>query len=320
MFSTEPSGLEALLHRPRPTRWQHFASNPIIYISQLIYNLRPIPKSNTASTITTGSFNSPVTVVCISDTHNCQPHIPDGDILIHAGDLTQSGSREELQEAISWLNRLPHKYKIVIAGNHDISLDPATYTLKEHDLVQLSRELVWGDVIYLQSSSVKLTFFGENKREISVYGSPFSPRHGNWAFQYPRRGDFWLESIPEGTDVLATHAPPRGHLDLGYGCESLLRELWRLRCRPGLHVFGHVHEGYGVEVGVFDGLQKVYEGVVMGRGNRVWGLIKMLGEFVKVWVRMGWRRENVRRTSFVNASIVGGLLDEESREPVIVTI
>src|SRR6188768_3083249 len=67
---------------------------------------------------------NPVAVVCISDTHNHQPsETPAGEILIHAGDLTQSGTLEELQASLNWINSCPHLYKIVIAGNHDLFLD-----------------------------------------------------------------------------------------------------------------------------------------------------------------------------------------------------
>ena len=62
-------------------------------------------------------------VLCISDSHNVRPQLPDGDILLHAGDLTQSGSLEELRSQIEWLDSQPHRFKVVIAGNHDLCLD-----------------------------------------------------------------------------------------------------------------------------------------------------------------------------------------------------
>jgi len=56
--------------------------------------------------------------------------------------------------------------------------------------------------------------------------------------------------IPENTDVLVTHGPPFGVLDKNYnqmhcGCKSLLQRV--MQVRPKLHIFGHIHEGYGVE-------------------------------------------------------------------------
>ncbi|KAI7083660.1 hypothetical protein KC356_g7373 [Hortaea werneckii] len=74
-----------------------------------------------------------IRIVCISDTHNKAPGegytLPSGDILIHAGDLTNQGSLSEIQKAVSWLSKADFKTKIVIAGNHDLSLDP-NYRLK----------------------------------------------------------------------------------------------------------------------------------------------------------------------------------------------
>ncbi|KAJ5671245.1 hypothetical protein N7507_000372 [Penicillium longicatenatum] len=109
------SSLHELLHRQRPSRWQDFQARPFIFLAQMLYSWhKPIP----ATPLTT-----PIAIVCISDTHNSQPTIPDGDILIHAGDLTQSGSFQELQAALIWLNLLPYPTKIVIAGNHELLLD-----------------------------------------------------------------------------------------------------------------------------------------------------------------------------------------------------
>ena len=60
-------------------------------------------------------------LVLISDTHglHSKVSVPDGDILIHAGDLTNVGKAMEIAEAGEWLRSLPHKHKVVIAGNHE---------------------------------------------------------------------------------------------------------------------------------------------------------------------------------------------------------
>ena len=65
---------------------------------------------------------NPIKIVIISDTHNCHNalNIPDGDILIHAGDMTEYGTRAEIQEFDEWLGTLPHRHKLVIAGNHEV--------------------------------------------------------------------------------------------------------------------------------------------------------------------------------------------------------
>ena len=64
------------------------------------------------------SLSDPIRIVCISDTHNddCSAKLPNGDILIHAGDMTDGGTMEELQKAYNWISKLPHKLKIVVAG------------------------------------------------------------------------------------------------------------------------------------------------------------------------------------------------------------
>src|SRR6202140_2910243 len=68
-------------------------------------------------------------LVCVLDTHGYHDamHVPDGDVLIHAGDLTRRGTFEEVRAAGAWLTKLPHKHKLVVAGNHDFLFerDPA---------------------------------------------------------------------------------------------------------------------------------------------------------------------------------------------------
>jgi len=74
-----------------------------------------------------------VRVVVLSDTHNrvvTREHaamIPDGDILIHCGDFTEDGTVAEIQAFNEWLGFLPHRFRVVIPGNHDLSCDPLSY-------------------------------------------------------------------------------------------------------------------------------------------------------------------------------------------------
>ncbi|KAL2203836.1 Metallo-dependent phosphatase [Sarocladium strictum] len=216
-----------------------------------------------------------VTVVCISDTHNSQVELPDGDILIHAGDLTQSGSFQELQATINWLRLQPHRHKFVVAGNHDLLLDDSCKHL---------------------------------------YGSPLSRQNGNWAFQYPRADDVWSNVVPAETDILITHGPPRAHLDLlNLGCNHLLGELWRVR--PALHVFGHVHEGYGQKWLNYDGVQEVFEKTVVARR----GLVNVL-TLLKEALRWCWTPFKAPETLLVNPAMAGGFRDKATRQPVVVVI
>ena len=302
------SGLEVIINRPRPSTLQRFWRSPLVFLAQTIYHYcaRRIPPAELPI--------DSVTVVCISDTHNYQPALPDGDILIHAGDLTQSGSFTELQATIAWLRRQPHPHKIVVVGNHDLLLDPSQD--RSPDYAATREQLDWGDIIYLENSETVVTC--ANGRRLHVYGSPQSPKHGNWAFQYHRNHDAWTETVPSNTDILVTHGPPRAHLDLNLGCNYLLSELWRVR--PRLHVCGHIHEGRGQEWLVFDQLQHDFETTIIGKGD-VWNFLRVLAELLR-WLLLT-KLYSIRikaRTQLVNAAMVGGLRDEEKRVAIKLTI
>ena len=238
-----------------PSLFQVFFSSPPKFVLRCLYRvilfIRSTPKEP----------NNRIRVVCISDTHLKKPHhIPDGDVLIHAGDLTNAGTPSEIQGQIDWLNSLPHTHKVAIAGNHDTYLDPrARSTLDAAD--RETSGLRWGSVRYLQHSSTLLEFAHHRKRKLRIYGAPQLPACGGpeHAFQYSRGTDAWSETVPLDTDVLITHTPPKHHADLpvGLGCEFLLQEVWHVQ--PILHVFGHVHAGRGREVAHWDEAQRVYE-------------------------------------------------------------
>ena len=178
-------------------------------------------------------------IVAISDTHeqHNKIKIPDGDVLIHAGDITWKGELAPLESFNRWLGRLPHKHKIVIAGNHDWAFQ----------LIPDTARKIITDAIYLQDSSVTI-------EGLLFYGSPWQPAYNNWAFNL-QRGKELAEKwalIPDKTDVLITHGPPFGHGDLlrpvkgkiRVGCEDLLRRIKAVR--PRFHIFGHIHEVYGI--------------------------------------------------------------------------
>lgn len=182
------------------------------------------------------SSTKAVRIVAISDTHSMHRALvlPEGDILIHAGDLTGRGQLEEIEDFNSWLGMLPFQYKIIIAGNHDwaFQLTP--------DIAQ--RMLTNG--IYLQDSGIHLL-------GLKFWGSPWQPWFFNWAFNLHRGRPLrekW-DLIAPDTDVLITHGPPQGIGDLTIsgdqaGCEELLTVVKRVS--PTVHIFGHIHEGYGI--------------------------------------------------------------------------
>lgn len=263
-----------------PTRLERLLSAPLKYLISLLYRLstrlRSAPKAKSPA----------IKVVCISDTHSLKyDDVPDGDLLIHAGDLTNNGTIPEIQQALNWLASLPHKYKVIIAGNHDTFLDPRSReTLQEADK---TGRLDWKGMHYLQHSSIALDFrtHQNGTRRLNIYGAPQIPQCGgsNFAFQYPRGQDAWSNTVPGNTDILITHTPPKYHLDLvnpSLGCEHLLREIWRVR--PRLHVFGHVHVGAGRRVIRYDGAQKAYESGMSAKSR---GLIQEVFD-LSSWVAL----------------------------------
>jgi predicted phosphodiesterase len=189
-------------------------------------------------------------IVFISDTHGLHGRmsapIPDGDILIHAGDGTNVGRMNEIAATGVWLRSLPHKHKIFIAGNHDWMFEK-----NRAMAVQLLNQGLTGDtlnskIVYLEDSAVEI-------EGLKIYGSPWQPRFLDWAFNLDRGETIkqkW-DLIPEGLDILITHGPPMGILDqvspvLGtdhLGCEELIKAVER--AKPKVHVFGHIHGGYG---------------------------------------------------------------------------
>lgn len=92
-----------------------------------------------------------VNVICISDTHNQQPEVPEGDILIHGGDHTKNVSFEEMQKQLHWLLSLPHRHKILVAGNQEVLLDEAfleRYPERRYGQEETAKDLEWGDIHY----------------------------------------------------------------------------------------------------------------------------------------------------------------------------
>lgn len=203
--------------------------------------------------------------VCVSDTHNTTPKLPAGDVLIHAGDLTNQGSYSELSRAVQWLEKAPFEAKIVIAGNHDITLDKdffAEHGAHFHNQKPQSHEdclSLLADsptITYLDHSSTTIRLRTGARTTFTIFGSPYSPKHGLWAFGYdtqisPTTNNDLLrlwDDIPLDTDIVVTHTPPRTHCDMApervsTGCEALRRALWRIR--PRLAICGHVHSSRG---------------------------------------------------------------------------
>ena len=178
-------------------------------------------------------------IVAISDTHGLHRALtlPSGDILICAGDM--QGWKQKLDDFFSWIGAQPFKYKILIAGNHDEAFEK-----NADETEKLLLRLAGKNVHYLMDREVTI-------EGLRIYGSPWTPEFNNWFFNVPRDriAENWAH-IPKGLDVLITHGPPSGKLGgvledgEDVGDEALLQRV--LKVRPRLHVFGHIHSGYGV--------------------------------------------------------------------------
>lgn len=166
----------------------------------------------------------------ISDLHGYIPILKGGDLLIIAGDLTLSGSKNDTKDFATWVESLDYKEIVIIAGNHDAYLTQHNPFKRAH---------------YLCDSGVEL--FG-----LKIWGSPYTPTFYNWYFMKDRGEQIkkhW-DLIPNDTDILVTHGPPHGILDRSVdgkfcGCEELLKAVNRIK--PKNHIFGHIHEQWGRE-------------------------------------------------------------------------
>lgn len=173
-------------------------------------------------------------IVAISDTHGMHDRLalPDGDVLVHAGDFSAYGRADEIAGFDGWAAGQPFRRVVVIAGNHDRCLErmPITRRLFRH-------------CTYLCDEAVEI-------EGVRFYGSPWQPEFMDWAFNLPRGEPLrrkWAR-IPRGTEVLVTHGPPAGIGDRtlfgkSAGCADLRDAIERVQ--PALHLFGHIHEGSG---------------------------------------------------------------------------
>jgi len=171
-------------------------------------------------------------IVAIADTHGHFPKLPAGDVLIHAGDATMMGKVDEVEKFDEWLGTLDFKHILFTPGNHDF-----------HFALQSRPPSLW-----LKNATV-LYNKGIVIDGINFWASPYTPVFGSWAFMKPDNelGEMW-RYIPDKLDVLITHGPPRGMQDLAVngreaGSETLLDRVREVK--PRIHIFGHIHEGFG---------------------------------------------------------------------------
>lgn len=200
-------------------------------------------------------------ITVISDTHGLHRQItkdlPGGNLIIAAGDISNIGEVSDIKNFCKWFEGLDYDYPIFIAGNHDWGFQHHEKEMESF----LEDKAIW----YLKDT---YELIGEDHLDLTkVYGSPWQPEFYNWAFNLPRNGEqlqnIW-NNIPMDTDILITHGPPFGSLDtvkgttINIGCELLAERIKIVK--PKIHVFGHIHTGYGYK---FDGDTHFFNAAVL---------------------------------------------------------
>ena len=188
--------------------------------------------------------------------------LPKADVAIHCGDLTYDSLLKEYEATFNLMHEIDAPLKLVIAGNHDVTLDApywerkiswlddyaqaerAQYPARTYELVERARQAG----IHLLDEGTYHFVLPSNGARLTVFASPWTPDYGSWAFQYRGPHDF---AIPDGVDLAMTHGPPRNVLDRTLfgaraGCRHLLDAV--SRARPRMHCFGHIHEGWGAKL------------------------------------------------------------------------
>ncbi|KAK0657999.1 Metallo-dependent phosphatase-like protein [Cercophora newfieldiana] len=211
------------------------------------------------------------TFLVLSDTHDDAfpdpASVPKVDVVLHCGDLTMIGGLSNYKKAIANINALDAEVKLVIAGNHDVSLDPkwweANLDVDDDDPQEPAKALELfaaertNGLYFLEEGTH--TFTLSENRTFTVYASPYTPEFNGYAFAYQpgedRFGPGAKEPIPPGVDIVMTHGPPllpshQYQLDtnrdgMHCGCPMLYAAIRRVK--PRIHCFGHIHEGYGVQ-------------------------------------------------------------------------
>ena len=173
-----------------------------------------------------------VSVLALSDLHWNYPYItdlPECDIFLYCGDWSGAGKMSETFGFLTWLSYVKAKHKIIIPGNHDCATYNAQGLIKD-ECKKLGISMLIDE--------------GITCCHIPIYGTPWSPRFGDWVYMRPDDALYdYFKNIPFGTKILLTHTPPYGILDMAgvehIGSKSLLKVIKR-KYIP-FHFFGHNH-------------------------------------------------------------------------------
>lgn len=188
-----------------------------------------------------GATTNTIKIWHISDTHGMHGWLkePEGiDIVIHSGDCSNHSNpylnEQEVLNFLEWYSLLPIKHKIFVAGNHDTSIEKRLVT---------PADIAAKGIIYLENASTQI-------EGLNIWGTPITPEFGTgWAWNKKRDKMYKVwNSIPENTDIVISHGPPKGVLDLSYnrnndleycGCSNMKKKV--LELQPKLCLFGHIH-------------------------------------------------------------------------------
>ena len=184
-------------------------------------------------------------IACISDTHTLHRRmkfrVPEADVLVHAGDMTNIGRPDELKLFAGWMAEQPHNYKLAICGNHERMVSGNT-SYVEDLFADFGIQLIHNKTVEIAG--------------IKFYGEPRTPEFFDWGWMYKRGSEaaaIWSQ-MPDDTDVLVCHGPPLGYVDMcpdwadrtalvHVGCKEQMDRLHQVK--PKYVICGHIHESYG---------------------------------------------------------------------------
>lgn len=225
-------------------------------------------------------------ILHISDTHGLHREFPlkrlEGiDMIIHSGDCSNSRSLPhsmvEISDFLEWYQDLPVAYRIFVAGNHDTAIERRAVH---------PADIEARGIIYLENESVEI-------EGIKIWGSPITPTFGEWSFMKARdkTHQVW-ETIPDDTDVVIVHGPPKGIRDLSYdrknnlemcGDRALMSAMYRVN--PKLMCFGHIHNFKDIMnqgVSTFYGLQTQFSNGTCVEDGRFDKGLTSLGNIIEI--------------------------------------
>lgn len=187
-------------------------------------------------------------IIAISDTHAKWQglKIPECDVLISAGDYSFRGESRLVKDFHEWLNKQDAGYIISVQGNHEVLVERSFQENKELAI----------------KACPSVEFMDEGPLTIEghkFWCSAWTPWFHDWAWNANRGEEIkrhW-DLIPDDTEVLITHGPPYGIRDelefpdgtpngKHVGCSDLLNRIKQLK-KLKIHIFGHIHSGYGQE-------------------------------------------------------------------------